>query len=284
MRTEMSATKDRDGTLRVDGAALFYRVRGSGPVLLMLPGGDGDADTVDTLRAQLVDCYTVVTYDRRGLSRSTRDAPSECLTLATHSDDAHSLLGALTDAPAFVLGSSIGALIGLDLVARHPQSVHLVVAHEPPAWELLPDAEGERAARAQEDAESTFQREGAAAAFKKFVALAGVDFNDREPDAVLAPPTSQRGANLSFFFTYDSPAVRSYRLDVAALAAASTRIVCACGEAAPESAPHRVAAALAARLGERLVEFPGGHTGWLLRPKGFASKLREVLGGRGTPC
>jgi hypothetical protein len=38
MRTEVSATKDRDGTLRVDGAALFYRVRGSGPVLLMLPG------------------------------------------------------------------------------------------------------------------------------------------------------------------------------------------------------------------------------------------------------
>jgi lipopolysaccharide transport system ATP-binding protein len=57
-------------------------------------------------------------------------------------------------------------------------------------------------------------REGADAAFKKFVALAAVDFTDREPDAVLAPPTSQRAANLAFFFTYDSPAVRRYRVDV----------------------------------------------------------------------
>jgi pimeloyl-ACP methyl ester carboxylesterase len=147
-----------DGTLRVPGATLFYRVRGSGPPLVILPGGDGAADSVDAVSDQLVDRYRVVTYDRRGLSRSRLDAPAEGLTLATHSDDAHRLLAALTTEPAFVLGSSIGALIGLDLVARHPEQVRVLVAHEPPAWELLPDAERERATRAQEDAENTFQR------------------------------------------------------------------------------------------------------------------------------
>jgi hypothetical protein len=35
----------KDDSLRVGGATLFYRVRGSGPLLLILPGGDGDADT-----------------------------------------------------------------------------------------------------------------------------------------------------------------------------------------------------------------------------------------------
>jgi hypothetical protein len=39
----------KDDSLRVDGAILFYRVRGSGPLLLILPGGDGDADTADAL-------------------------------------------------------------------------------------------------------------------------------------------------------------------------------------------------------------------------------------------
>jgi pimeloyl-ACP methyl ester carboxylesterase len=266
-----------DGTLRVAGATLFYRMRGSGPPLLILPGGDGAADSVDALSDQLVDRYTVVTYDRRGLSRSSVDAPAEGLTLATHSDDAHRLLAALATEPAFVLGSSIGALIGLDLVARHPEQVRVLVAHEPPAWELLPDAERERATRAVEDAENTFQREGVVAGFKKFVVLAAVDYADREPDAVLAPPTSQREANLSFFFTHDSPAVRHYRLDLSVLKAASTRIVPAGGRSAPDSAPYRAAAALAAVLGEALVDFPGGHTGWLLRPKAFAAKLREVL-------
>jgi pimeloyl-ACP methyl ester carboxylesterase len=266
-----------DDTLRVAGATLFYRVRGSGPPLLILPGGDGASDSVDALREQLVDRYRVVTYDRRGLSQSTIDTPPESLTLATHCDDAHRLLAALTSEPAFVFGSSIGALIGLDLVARHPGQVRLLVAHEPPAWELLPEAERDRATRAVEDAQNTFQREGVVPAFKKFVALAAVDYADREPGAVLAPPTSQREANLSFFFTYDSPAVMRYRVDISALRTASTRIVPAGGRSAPESAPYRAAAGLAAVLGEALVEFPGGHTGWLLRPKAFAAKLREVL-------
>jgi uncharacterized MAPEG superfamily protein len=47
--------------------------------------------------------------------------------------------------------------------------------------------------------------------------------------------------------------------------------VLACGKSAPQSAPCQAAAALAARLGQTPVEFPGGHTGWLLRPKGFAA-------------
>jgi pimeloyl-ACP methyl ester carboxylesterase len=81
-------TATTESTLRTDGATLFYRVRGSGPALLMLPGGDGDADTADALCNQLIDHYTVVTYDRRGLSRSTIDAPADSLrsrpTRTTH--------------------------------------------------------------------------------------------------------------------------------------------------------------------------------------------------------
>jgi pimeloyl-ACP methyl ester carboxylesterase len=271
----MSATNE--DTLQVAGATLFYRVTGSGPTLLILPGGHGDADTAKTLCDQLTDKYTVVTYDHRGLSRSTIDGPVESLSLGMHSDDGSRLLAALANEPAFVFGSSLGALIGLDLVARHPEQVRILVAHEPPAWELLSNAERDHAMRAQEEAEDTFRREGAEAAFKKFVQLAAVDYDDREPDAVLAPPTSQNEANLSFFLKYDSPAVRRYRLDLAALKAARTRIVPAGGRSAPGSAAYRAAAALAAKLGEPLVEFPGGHTGWLLRPKGFAAKLREVL-------
>jgi len=90
-----------------------------------------------------------VTYDRRGLSRSILDAPAESLTISTHSDDAHRLLAELTNQPALVFGSSIGALVGLDLVARHPEQVRVLVAHEPPTWELLPDAERDRAMRSQ---------------------------------------------------------------------------------------------------------------------------------------
>jgi pimeloyl-ACP methyl ester carboxylesterase len=268
--------KTEDKTLRVSNATVFYRVRGSGPLLLILAGGHGDADTTDALCGHLIDRYTVVTYDRRGISRSKIDAPVESLTIATHSDDGSHLLAALTEKPAFVFGSSIGALIGLDLVARHPEQVSVLVAHEPPAFELLPEGERNSAVRLQEEAEDTFRREGVEAGFKKFAKLAAVDYNDREPDVELPPPTSQRSANLSFFFTKDSPAVRRYHLDLAALRVSSARIVPAVGSTS-ESAPQKAAEALAAELGEKIVTFPGGHTGWLLRPREFAMKLGEVL-------
>src|SRR5262245_60038094 len=90
-------------------------------------------------------------------------------------DDAHSLLSAPTDEPAFVFGSSIGALIGLALVAQHPEQVAILVAHEPPALELLPDDERNRATQLQEDAENAFRREGIEAGLKRFVALGVVD-------------------------------------------------------------------------------------------------------------
>jgi pimeloyl-ACP methyl ester carboxylesterase len=169
----MSATKE--DTLRVAGATLFYRVTGSGPTLLILPGGHGDADTAKALCDQLVNNYAVVTYDRRGQSRSKIDGPVENLTLETHSDDASRLLAALTNEPALLFGSSMGALIGLDLVTRHPEQVRILVDHEPPAWDLLPNPERDHAMRAQEDAENTFQREGAEAAFEKFVQFGAVE-------------------------------------------------------------------------------------------------------------
>ena len=276
----MSApTEDR---LRVPGASLYYTVRGAGPLVLILPGGDGDADASDTLAAQLVDHYTVVTYDRRGLSRSMLDAGTPPPLLETHSDDAHRLLAALTSEPASVLGYSIGALIGLDLVARHPEQVGTLIAHEPPAPQVLPVAERAAAAavRAQEAVEEVYQREGVAAAMQMFLTtLARVTFDDREPEVVLPRPTPQRTANLTFFLTHDAPAVRRYTLDMAALRMTRTRLVLAGGRTSREGWPFHAAAALADQLGAAFVEFPGGHNGAILHPRAFAARARAVLNG-----
>jgi pimeloyl-ACP methyl ester carboxylesterase len=266
--------------LAVPGATLFYRARGAGPVLLILPGGHGDADTTDALCDRLFGRYTVVTYDRRGLARSPIDASAAAPTLATHGDDAHRLLAALGAGPALVFGSSIGALIGLDLVAKHPQHVRAVVAHEPPAWELLPDAERDDATQRVEDIVTTFKRNGANAAFRKFTSLVVVDPADREPEVALLPTTPQSVVNINFFFANDAACVNGYRLDLPALTAAAAGIVAAGGVSSRHSPSYRCAVALSKKLTTAFVEFPGGHTGWLLRPNGFAAKLLELLDAR----
>ena len=64
------------GMLHVPGARLYFEVRGTGPLLLISQSGEGDAGRSVDLVDQLVEDHTVVTYDRRGLSRSTLDDPS----------------------------------------------------------------------------------------------------------------------------------------------------------------------------------------------------------------
>jgi pimeloyl-ACP methyl ester carboxylesterase len=200
-----------DTTLELPDARIYYKTRGSSPVLLLLPGGDGDADACDAMAAHLESDFTIVTYDRRGLSRSTCTGHSP--DPATHADDASQVLAAVTHRPALVFGASIGALIALELTVRHPQQVRLAVVHEPPVSALLPDTARDELVHGQLAVEEAHHRDGAFAAMAQFAQLAHLDFTDREPDAPLSPPSPDRLPNLEFFLTHDPPAVRLYQPD-----------------------------------------------------------------------
>ena len=273
----------RSGQLQTDEVPLYYTIRGSGPMLLILQGGAGNADGAEDLANQLADDFMVVTYDRRGLSRST-PIQAERYDIATHGNDAARLITALTDQPAFVFGSSIGGLIGLELAAHHSAHVRALIAHEPPVLRLLEGVEQEDALRGHTEALETFQRDGIPAAMKLMIALAGVDINDREPEVsaptLAADPSvaAQRFADLKHFLTFDVPAVTRYQPDIAALIAAGSRIIPAAGSSSSATMPCRCATAVAAVLGVRVAEFPGGHSAYILRPRAFAAKVRELLG------
>lgn len=267
----------KTGTLRVPGASIYYEVHGSGPLLLIIQGGDGDAGGSAPLVDQLIEHYTVVVYDRRGLSRSTSGEGTPPPDIQTHGDDAHHLLESMTNEPVLVLGASIGALIGLDLAARYPHQVRALIAHEPPALPLLPDEERLPVVGILEETYEMLHRDGAVAANRKDMAQLRIDFNDREPDVVLPPSPPQRAANLQFFRKYDAPASHRYRPDIDALKSTTARIVFAVGRGSQGIWPYRATEILAGLLGTTPVEFPGGHNGFVLRPKAFASRLCEVL-------
>jgi len=270
--------------LETPEVTLYYTVRGSGPLLLILQGGAGNAEGSEALADALASDFTVVTYDRRGLSRST-PIRSDRYEIATHADDAARLIGALSPAPAFVFGCSLGALIGVELAARHPGAVRLLIAHEPGLYALLEGAERDEALRGHIQALETFQREGVQAAMKLMFARSGTDLNDREaeiPAASLATADPQGMAqhfvNLRHFLAFDVPAVTRYQPDIAAVTAARSKIIPALGAAtAPSALPYRCTAALAGVLHRTPVEFPGGHTAYMLRPKAVAHRIRELI-------
>ncbi|MGZ6015421.1 MAG: alpha/beta fold hydrolase [Phenylobacterium sp.] len=267
----------QQGTLRAEGASIFYRSCGRGSPVLILAGGDGDADGADPLRDALAEHHRVITMDRRGLARSRPDPGAAAPTIATHADDAHALLAALTEEPAYVFGTGIGGLIGLELITRHPEHVKMLVVHEAPTGELLPDAEREALALAQQAILDAFRSQGLAAAAKKSAELAGVDPEDREADLPSPPKAPEPERNMTFLLESDVPQVIAYRLDIPHLDVQAHKITPAAGAATRRTLLHKSAAALAETLERPLAEFPGGHTGWRLRPKAFAARLVEIF-------
>jgi pimeloyl-ACP methyl ester carboxylesterase len=158
--------------LKVPGANLYYEATGTGPTLLIIPGGPQDAGVFASLAAELARRYRVVSYDPRGNSRSTFDAEVTPLDVHQQADDAAALISHF-GGPAFVLGTSGGAQIGLDLAARYPELVSVFVAHEPPSMMLMDDPEPMlAAARALYE---TYRTHGVDAAMAEFFSGASLD-------------------------------------------------------------------------------------------------------------
>jgi pimeloyl-ACP methyl ester carboxylesterase len=267
-------------TLKVPGATLYYEVRGSGPVLLLICGGVYDAAGYTALAERLDDRYTVVTYDRRGNSRSPLDGPDEPQRIEVHADDAYRVLSAVgvtADEPATVFGNSSGAMIALELATRHPELVRVAVAHEPPVFEYLPDRDHWRGVL--DEVEQALATDGVDKASEVFSAALRMRGGDREPptDPESLEAMARMGKNFRFFIAYEVPPFGRYAPDVEALRAADVRVVMGAGEDSKDEPPHRAAYAIGEQIGAPTVLFPGDHGGFGPHAERFAATLQEVF-------
>ncbi len=289
----MTATIDKTThTLEVPGAVLTYDLRGSerSPerALLIIGSPMGAAGFV-TLAAHFAD-RTVITYDPRGAERSTKADPTGESTPDEHADDLHRLIAAVDRGPVDLFASSGGAVNALALVAAHPEDVHTLVAHEPPASSALPDHE--LVVDACRDVQDTYRRAGFGPAMAKFIALVSfdgplpADYAQRPaPDpAMFGLPTEDDGSRTDPLLGQNIVTCNAYEHDFDALRAAPTRVVLGVSEDTPTTIAGRGARVVAERLGQVPVTFPGGHDGFLGgeyggmgKPDAFAATLREVL-------
>jgi pimeloyl-ACP methyl ester carboxylesterase len=280
-------------TLEVDGATLTYDVRGSdspAPILLLI-GSPMGAGGFGTLASHFTD-RTVVTYDPRGVERSTKADPTGASTPQQHADDLHRIVTALGAAPVDLFASSGGAVNALALVAAHPDDVRTLVAHEPPLASILPDREGALAAsRAVHDA---YEQSGFGAGMARFIGVVSHQgpfdpayAGQPAPDpAMFGLPADDDGNRSDPLLGQNIVSSTHFEPDFDALRAASTRIVIAAGVESEGQLAHRGAIAAAERLGQPPVLFPSDHGGFLGGeygqrgdPDAFAAKLREVLVG-----
>lgn len=260
---------------------------GNGRPLLMI-GQPMDASGFRALAALFPE-RTVVTYDPRGMGRSTRHDGRVDASPTVQADDIHAVIEAV-GGPVDVFASSGGAVTALALVAAHPDDVVTLVAHEPPLIDMLPDAEAAR--RASQAVQDTYYAKGWGHGMAAFIQLTSWQgeytdayFAQPAPDpAMFGMPATDDGAREDPLLTDRGAAVRDYRPDAEALAAAPTRVVIAVGEESRATFTGRTADGTAAFLGQQATVFPSHHGGfldgsfgWAGQPEAFATKLREVL-------
>jgi pimeloyl-ACP methyl ester carboxylesterase len=286
-------TEKTTHTLEAPGAVLTYDVRPSdtsGPVLMLIGSPMGAGGFV-TLARHFPD-RTVVTYDPRGVERSIKTDPATQSTPDQHADDLHRIIAELAAGPVDLFASSGGAVNALALVAKHPEEVRTLVAHEPPLAAILPDREGAMALT--QAIGDTYQRRGFGPAMAQFIVAVGYQGEitpefaaQPAPDpAMFGLPAEDDGSRTDPLLFQNIVSSTHYEPDFDALRAASTRIILAAGVESEGQMAARGAHAVAERLGTTPISFPSGHGGFLGDeygqpgdPDGFAAKLREVLAG-----
>jgi len=273
---------------------IAYDVRGPLPAAdgrppLLMIGQPMDAGGFAALASHFPD-RTVVTYDPRGLGRSARKDGRVDQAPAIQAQDVHAVIEALGVGPVEMFASSGGAVTALALVRAYPNDVTTLVAHEPPMTPVLPDAKA--ADRAMAGFRDVYQAKGSGAGMAAFIAMTSWQgeftddyFAQPTPDpAQFGMPTEDDGSRDDPLLSDRASAVTSYHPDIAALAAAPTRIVVAVGEETGNTFTGRTSVATAALLGQQATVFPshhggfvGGDSGYAGQPEAFARKLREVL-------
>ncbi|MFI6277234.1 alpha/beta fold hydrolase [Streptomyces sp. NPDC050988] len=291
----------RTGTVLVSRARLHTERVGRGPALVLIPGGGGDAGMYEDVVPLLSEQFTVITFDRRGNSRSPLADPAAPVEVARQADDVIAILDHYGIDRAYVFGNSGGAIIALELLARHARRLLGAVVHEPPLIQVLPADSPER--KVIEDIERLGREKGplrASAAFgamtlprpprmfvsargqaviavaSRLLLAAGVPVRrvtGRQPDTM-----TRILGNSALLIERELPEFCfAYQPDLEALRDVGIPWCLATGRDSEGRPYHRPAHVLSGLLGVACEEFPGGHTVYQQLPEEFTLRLTTIL-------
>jgi pimeloyl-ACP methyl ester carboxylesterase len=112
-------------TAEVNGIAVYYERRGSGPPLLFLNGSGATLATTGFLLQPFAERNEVVAHDQRGLGRTS--IPPGPYAMADYAADAVGLLDHLGWEQAAVVGISFGGMVAQEVAVTAPERVRRLV-------------------------------------------------------------------------------------------------------------------------------------------------------------
>ncbi len=271
-----------NGRVRVNSTEIYYEVRGSGPTVLLIHGTNLDSGCYDDLASILAQDFTVVTYDRRGYSRSPRPAGWERTSIEEQADDAAALISEIRLGPAAVFGSSSAGPIAIEMALRHPRHVRQVIAHEPALFTVLPQPFVQEAFAALTPMIEQAVAAGGPAAGQQ--ALLGALAGAGGFESLATPDVRARWlTNAELVFQMEFPnMLLGYHPAEDGIASSGVPIQAMRAE---ESLPINVAASqwLASKAGTSLLECPGTHLAYCQKPQEVADAIHPLLEGEIRP-
>ena len=258
-----------------DGTKLFCRVKGSGQPILMIHGAVVDSDFFESTAALFAENYKIVTYDRRGYSRSGGNSCEDFYE--TSAKDALTVMDNFCPGEKYIIiAHSAGALIASKLAKFYPEKINLVVLHEPPLVSYLePNCEDEEKIKR---ISAFLDKERFVRAGREFLMLVAEnsDVQTEKPSETLI----REEQNLRFFLEHEFNKVFS-REDIVSLSAFSDFVVCA-GKDHPKSFLYKVVKNFSEEFDLPFFEVSGKHNSAFEIPEIFHREIDAIVKSRLT--
>ncbi|KAK5188780.1 hypothetical protein LTS03_011342 [Exophiala xenobiotica] len=254
-------------TVESEECTLHYWYQGSGPLLVLIPGGGGNGEIWNGITPHLASHYTVASFDRRGNLRS-RLPKEKCqpLNVPQQARDVIAIIRAMGFEKAYIHGNSGGGLIALQLASTYSEFVEHVIAHESPTTAILADAPEKLDYNAS--VYDTWRKHGSAAAWKAFsTEMVGFSFDGRD----IPHETGD------YFFEYVYLYFGLYTPDLDRIRRNHVSIVVARGEGSREAFYARTVDRQAEIIGCSKLVFPGPHLAFATLPQEYGPTLLKAF-------
>src|SRR5215472_4747151 len=136
MRPSLPSTFKGQTVASPAGADIFIRSAGSGPAVVLIHGYAETSDSWAPLAAALVESYTVIVPDLRGIGRSSR--PTAGYNKKTQAVDIRAVVTALGHDRTCVVSHDIGIMVAYAYSALYPDKVERLVVMDAPIPGIAP--------------------------------------------------------------------------------------------------------------------------------------------------
>jgi len=139
--TSLFAQADTPKSFTANGVELTYIERGSGPVVILLHGGQADYRAWDYAMEYLSKSYRVISYSRRYNYPNKNPISGNPHSAYVEADDLAAFIDALKLKRVHLVGTSIGAYTALIYAVRKPANVITLSIAEPNIHAWVKDTE-----------------------------------------------------------------------------------------------------------------------------------------------